>query len=175
MLKLTTDLTFHMIYVLSVVLLENCLGLTDFLVAELFKFIAFCVAVMSLFLPLCCSSNFRAVSVIWIRELYWKSEFYMPHLCRFCVGHLSTRLVISSHLAVGVQNSLMDIQAIQVYLYLSWLALVSVVHRLYMVDPNKKNTATESVVIAAIRWGLYNACCAWLEVCSIGNNITCRF
>lgn len=85
----------------------------------------------------------------------------MPHLCRFCVGHLSTRLVISSHLAVGVQNSLMDIQAIQVHLY--------------MVDPNKKNTATESVVIVAIRWGLYNACCAWLEVCSIGNNITSRF
>jgi hypothetical protein len=29
---------------------------------------------------------------------------------------LSARLVISSHLAVGSQNDLMDIQAIQVYL-----------------------------------------------------------
>jgi len=95
---------------------DNCLGLTDCLVMELFKFIALCVAIMSLFLAFGqCEFSCVAAVISGLHQLsefvsrYWKSEFCMHHLCSCYVGHLSARLLISSHLAVRSQNNMMDI------------------------------------------------------------------
>ena len=83
---------------------------------ELFKFIALCVAIMSLFLAFGqCEFSCVAAVISGLHQLsefvsrYWKSEFCMHHLCSCYVGHLSARLLISSHLAVRSQNNLMGI------------------------------------------------------------------